>query len=91
MKQEATQERIKCSCGVPRDIHGTCCGFMNAKMQMDQKGVIIDPEHPGFRMDLNQYRAVSSWMATYLGNPIILTKVTFPLGSEQTMPLPDFH
>lgn len=35
-------------CHVPDDVHGTCCGWENAKAICNIVGIIIDSRHPGF-------------------------------------------
>lgn len=35
-------------CGVPVDIHGTCCGWGNASTKINIHGIIIDERHPRF-------------------------------------------
>lgn len=35
-------------CGVPLDVHGTCCGWINASHRIDSHLIIIDERHPGF-------------------------------------------
>jgi hypothetical protein len=42
-------ESTKCSqCGVPIDLHGTCCGWPNASVKLNENGIITDPRHPKF-------------------------------------------
>jgi len=47
-------------CNVPNDLHGTCCGWNNAKHPCSREGVIIDARHPGFGQHLTR------WIHSYL-------------------------
>lgn len=54
-------ERLKNStvcitCSVPLDVHGTCCGWINAQIKINESGIIIDPRHPGYCLDINTWR-----------------------------------
>lgn len=45
----------KCHCGVPLDVHGTCCGWNNAKHVCDDHLVIVDNRHPFYGKNFNEY------------------------------------
>lgn len=48
-----TREILPCiHCGVPPDLHGTCCGWSNASHPCSTGGVITDKRHPGFGQPL---------------------------------------
>jgi len=49
-------EAENCTCGVPADIHGTCCGWFNAKALCDDQGKIIDKRHPGYGEVFTQWQ-----------------------------------
>lgn len=48
MENKQTPELNCHHCGVPLDVHGTCCGWRNANHSVDLNNVIIDKRHPGF-------------------------------------------
>lgn len=50
--KEKTAENCQ-HCGVPNDLHGTCCGWGNANHPCSAGGVITDQRHPGFGQPLN--------------------------------------
>jgi hypothetical protein len=45
-------------CGVPADVHGTCCGWQNATIRVDANGVITDKRHPHFGLNFNDRNIV---------------------------------
>ena len=45
----------KCHCGVPNDVHGTCCEWQNAKHILDEGGRIVDSRHPFYNQNFNEY------------------------------------
>lgn len=51
--KEKTAEENCAHCGVPNDLHGTCCGWSNATHPCSVAGVITDNRHPGFGQPLN--------------------------------------
>lgn len=49
-------ERPCLICEVPLDVHGTCCGWKNASIKINEYGIVIDNRHPNFGKHLsNQY------------------------------------
>jgi len=42
-------------CQVPWKVHGTCCGWENAKATCNIHGIIIDQNHPGFGKNFMQW------------------------------------
>jgi hypothetical protein len=44
----------KC-CDVPKDLHGTSCGWDNAKYSVNNTGIIITAEHPYFNRSINEW------------------------------------
>lgn len=52
---EDNGKRSKCKCGVPHDVHGTCCDWYNAKISVSPDGKIIEPEHPNRGKDYNEW------------------------------------
>lgn len=57
-----------CSCGVPEDAHGTSCGWGNAKVAVNDDGVILTPGHPyqgrNLFVALQNHRIdVANWIA----------------------------
>lgn len=57
-----------CSCSVPTDLHGTCCGWINASVTVSSEFVILDKRHPGFGQNLNTWKqnALSNARRNYL-------------------------
>lgn len=43
-------------CHVPLDVHGTCCGWLNAASKTNTEWVITDSRHPGFGQNLNDWK-----------------------------------
>lgn len=44
------------NCSVPLDVHGTCCGWRNAKHTCDPRSLrIVDDRHPWYNKNLNDY------------------------------------
>jgi hypothetical protein len=43
-----------CGCGVPGDVHGTCCGWRNAKVVCDGHR-IADSRHPSYNRSINDW------------------------------------
>jgi len=44
-----------CHCGVPHDVHGTCCGWYNAKIITDESLRICDDRHPWWNRNFNDW------------------------------------
>jgi hypothetical protein len=44
-----------CTCGVPNDLHATCCGWKNAGVSMNHAGIITEPRHPYFGKTFTQF------------------------------------
>lgn len=44
-----------CHCGVPNEVHGTCCGWYNAKTVIDELGNIRDDRHPFYNRQFNDW------------------------------------
>lgn len=44
-----------CHCGVPNEVHGTCCGWDNARHTCDESGIIRDDRHPFYRKHINEW------------------------------------
>lgn len=56
-------------CGVPMKNHGTCCGWINASVEVNLDLIVIDPNHPAFGRNLD------AWKRNYLPLPIHPNKV----------------
>lgn len=54
----ARLKREKCLCGVPKDVHGTMCGWRQANVTL-LNGIIVDGEHPYYGRSFNDYAADS--------------------------------
>ncbi len=46
----------ECDCGVPTNLHTTCCGWINAITVTDIQGTIMEKRHPGFLRNYNEWR-----------------------------------
>ena len=57
-------------CGVPMKNHGTCCGWINASVEVNLDLIVIDPNHPAFGRNLD------AWKRNYLPLPIHPNEVT---------------
>ena len=69
-----------CICNVPFDLHGTCCGWENAKVSVDDNFIITDKRHPGFGSNLNR------WKGSFYENPDgydISTSIGFKSGWDK--------
>lgn len=53
--KESTPSKPTC-CGVPMDLHGTCCGWENAIAPCTTEFIIADKRHPGFGQHLNRWK-----------------------------------
>jgi len=45
-----------CQCNVPSDLHGTCCGWVNASVKVSVEFIIMDQRHPGLGQNLNTWK-----------------------------------
>ena len=43
-------------CNVPKDLHGTCCGWENASTPCNASMIITDNRHPGFGQNLDLWK-----------------------------------
>ena len=46
-------EKACAICNVPDSLHGTCCGWHNAKTPIDENGIITHPSHPQYGQHWN--------------------------------------
>lgn len=51
-----TREDGICFCGVPINLHGTCCGWINATVRTTSEWVVLDKRHPAFGQNLLQWK-----------------------------------
>lgn len=43
-------------CHVPLEVHGTCCGWINAATKTTPEWIINDTRHPGYGQNLNTWK-----------------------------------
>jgi len=55
MEKTDKQTYPECTCGIPSDVHGTACGWMNATVKCSTEGIIMDYRHPGFGKHFNEW------------------------------------
>jgi len=61
----------KCSiCWVPFDLHGTCCGWTNASVPINNVGIISDARHPFNGKTLSEWGAQKNNALFELGGKV---------------------